>query len=422
MSDTPTISKSDGKLPLAVRLRSWKWWVYGEINPKPVATTPSCFYPLLVLDIVLWLLLCVHPWVTTWINRQPPDIYSLRPVHATVIEASLNSPKLMLRLDDGRIGQVESPTFLNHFITVDSASTELAQARDKLHGCTGNVWIEELKHTLFTAYRFWQVDCDRTEDSLYYHQVVHGADLSGSLVKMGLLSFAIVPLLGGIWLLRVRRGLFGGVSETEVDQERNKKPPLRKRLRSWKWWVYGDMDSKPLEQPLRRSWKIIVVEGIFYLVFGVYPLFANWVNRNPPKFEELHVVHGEVIGTSSRAPQIHMALDSGEKLNLTLPQGYIPDKRGESGEMSALGKGNHDINHCKARAWYSKPSAYFFERNYVWQIRCDDRLGGASYGELVRYFESHTFLKAHAVMIFVVIPLLSFIYVVRYRRGYYERR
>ncbi len=217
----------DTKPPLRLRLRSWKWWVYGEIAPRPAGPAPSCFYPVLVLDIVLWLLLCVYPWSATWINRQPPDIYSLQPVSMTVTQASRNSPQLTLKLPDGRLAEVEFPTYLNPFFNHDSASPVLAAARENLQGCTGKVWLDLPSHTLFNVYRVWQVDCDRPDASVYYHQVVHGSDLAGTLVTMGLLSFVLIPLLGTIWLVRVRRGLLDRTSkdrDSEVDEHEKRLP------------------------------------------------------------------------------------------------------------------------------------------------------------------------------------------------------
>lgn len=61
MSDLSTIEQPQIEPVLSVKLRSWKWWIYGELDPKPVMRTPSYFYPLLLLDLVLWFLLCVHP-------------------------------------------------------------------------------------------------------------------------------------------------------------------------------------------------------------------------------------------------------------------------------------------------------------------------------------------------------------------------
>lgn len=361
--------------------------------------------------------------MTTWLNRQPPDLYSLRPVHLKVIGASVDSQQLTVKLDNGRVGQVDFPTYLNHFIAIDSASQQLAHAREKLNGCTGNVWTAELRYTLFTAYRVWQIDCHRPEDSLYYYQIFHGTDLSGSLVKMGLLTFVIVPLIGGIWLLRVRRGLFGGVSEEDGEvEEGKKKPPLRKRLRSWKWWVFGDMDSEPLDQPLRMGKREIVVNAAFYLLFCCYPFAATWVNWRPLLLTEVRGVHGVVVRTSSQAPQIRMKLDTRQMLNLTIPQGYWLSKKPETGELESLGEHNAEIAGCHATAWYSEAHVYILERKHLQQIYCHDRPAGANYGEFVRFFEESKKLKLHSVMTFVLIPLFWWLYVVRYRRGCYTKQ
>ncbi len=412
------------KLPWWRQLRSWRWWVYGETEPRPAGPTPSCFYHWLVLDLSLWLLLCVYPWSVTWINRQSPDIYSLWPLSVTVIEATRNSPQLKLRLDDGRLAEVELPTYLNPFFSVDSASPELAAARGNLRGCVGQVWLDSPRYTLFNVYRVWQVDCNRPDGSVYYHQIVHGSDLAGSLVTMGLLSFVLIPLLGTIWLIRVRRGLFNRVPKEEGDggKQVKKKPPLGKRLRSWKWWIYGDIDSKPLETPLRMGWKAYLFHVLPYLLLGVCPFITHWVNRQPPRFDELQLVHGEVIKTSSSAPQISMRLDSGQMLRLTLPNGNFTGKGGEKGQIKVLGDRNADVAGCFAKAWYSVPRLYLFQRNYVWQIECDDHSAGATYADFIRYFESHMNLFTQAVLIFLVMPLVILLYVVRYRRGYYASR
>ncbi len=415
---------ADAQLPWWRQLRSWRWWVYGEREPGPAGPTPTCFYYWLALDLTLWLLLCVYPWGVTWVNRQPPDIYSLRPLSVTVSEASRNSPQLLLKLEDGRLAEVEFPTYLSPFFHVDSASPELAAARENLWGCVGQVWLDSPRHTLFNVYRVWQVDCNRPDSSVYYHQIVHGSDLAGNLVTMGLLNFVLIPLLGMIWLVRVRRGLLNlaPIEAAAKGEQPKKKPPLGKRLRSWKWWVYGDLDSKPLEKPLRLGWKVNLFNGLLYLLIGAGPFITHWVNREPPKFDELQIVHGEVITTSSSAPQITMRLDSGQMLRLTLPNENFIGKGGEKGEMAALGDSNAAVTGCFATAWYSEPRLHFFERNYVWQIKCDDRSAGARYADVVRYFDNRLHLIAQALMIFLVMPMLLLLYVIRYRRGRFASR
>ncbi len=123
------------------------------------------------------------------------------------------------------------------------------------------------------------------------------------------------------------------MSDNPMAIHSDNKPPLAVKLRSWKWWVYGDMDSQPLEKPLRMSRKDICVNAVVYLLHCCYPFLATCVNRNPPDFNELKTAEGEVIGAGLNAPQIRMKLESGQRLRLTLPSGYWLSKKPETGEL-----------------------------------------------------------------------------------------
>ncbi len=412
----------DVKPPLLLRLRSWKWWVYGELAPKPAGPAPSCFFPLLLFDLVLWLLLCVQPWAATWMNRHPPEIYGLRPVHMTVVEASRNSPQLTLKLDDGRRVAVEFPTYLNHFITADSASTELAAARENLQGCTGHVWLDEPRHTLFNVYRVWQVDCDRPEGSLYYHQVVHGSDLAGTLVKMGLLGFVLVPLLCTIWLVRVRRGLFSrALKDGEAGgKERTKKPPLGKRLRSWKWWIYGDMQSKPKKDIPNGHIYNVVVGSLGWILLGVQPWITTWINRVPPDFSTLKKVHGKIINAHEKSPHVVLKTDSGTVFKFDYP-GFLIVYPRASGSMEKLGDQNRNVLGCKATVWFDIPRYTLWTRHRLWQIACDDGRAAASYQDFLEDLDSRLALRWWGFVIFIFMPSGGMLIILRSRRGFYER-
>lgn len=95
------------KPPWGVRLRSWKWWVYGDVNSQLREKPPKGYYFQIAIAIVLWVAIAGHPWITTWVNRHPPAFSSLEITKGTVVRTSRKSPHLDLRLDSGEILNME---------------------------------------------------------------------------------------------------------------------------------------------------------------------------------------------------------------------------------------------------------------------------------------------------------------------------
>lgn len=56
------------------------------------------------------------------------------------------------------------------------------------------------------------------------------------------------------------------------------KPPLSTRIRSWKWWVYGDMHSQPRVKPPKG---FNVQLAIAFAVCWTFYLHPTTVNANP---------------------------------------------------------------------------------------------------------------------------------------------
>lgn len=206
------------------------------------------------------------------------------------------------------------------------------------------------------------------------------------------------------------------MSNVVIEIEQAAKPPLRQRLCSWKWWVYGDMNSQPLEKPLNPHWfEIIFCFCIWFFIF-FQPWVATWLNRNPPSFESLQRVHGKVIRTGEFAPQFSVRLDSGEVLNLD-----YPDFLGYNGRhdtwMKKLGYRSGNVAGCYANVWYDSPRFTLNTRNRIWQIKCDHRLISANYTDFLKMFEDRKSLVSNGFFAFIFFPLLMALATARQRRG-----
>lgn len=207
MSDTPTISKSDGKLPLAVKMRSWKWWVYGDIDSKPLTKPPAGTAAYVCVMCAFWLYVAGVPWWLTWINRHPPQLSKLQVLHGEVIFASRKSPHLILRTDAGEVIQMDYPSFINNFGRSTQIIHALGSDNKNVLGCHAAVWIDAPKYTLWHRTWAWQIRCDDRSAGASFSDIRHStADLDLEFYGYGV--FMVLPLAFAIWLLRFRRGFY----------------------------------------------------------------------------------------------------------------------------------------------------------------------------------------------------------------------
>lgn len=200
----------------------------------------------------------------------------------------------------------------------------------------------------------------------------------------------------------------------------NPKPPLRQRLRSWKWWVYGDMNSQPLEKAPKGYLFNFCLGIVIWLILCVYPWIDSWINRHPPEFSSLQSIHGLVTNTSRKSPQFIFQLATGERMRLEYP-GYLGIYGRDTGVMRRLGDENENVLGCSATVWFDVPRFTLWKRNRVWKIACDNSQHGASYENFRDYFEKWNSLIYWGVINFLLIPIGLVIILIRFRRGYYER-
>ncbi len=209
------------------------------------------------------------------------------------------------------------------------------------------------------------------------------------------------------------------MSDAMTVIKQSPKPPLGQRLRSWKWWVYGDMSSQPLEKA-PKGYRLNICLGIaIWLSLGVYPWIDSWINRHPPEFSSLQSVRGVITNTSRKSPQFILQLTTGERVRLEY-QGFLGIYGRETGLMRRLGDENQNVLGCSATVWFDVPRFTLWKRNRVWQIACDNSPHGASYENFREYFKKWNRLIYWGVIIFFLIPLGMAIISIRFRRGFYD--
>ena len=185
-----------------VRLRSWKWWLYGDVNSQPRKMPPKGFWFQVALAVLLWTFIAGHPWLTTWINRHPPEFSSLETIHGVVVRTGLKSPHLDLKLRTGEILGMEFPVFLNTYGSDSRIIKHLGMYNEGLLNCEAKVWFDVPKHTLWKRYRVWQIACDNINAEVSYAELANES-------RMGLGFYGamavLLPLLLCFYFIRYLR-------------------------------------------------------------------------------------------------------------------------------------------------------------------------------------------------------------------------
>lgn len=122
--------------------------------------------------------------------------------------------------------------------------------------------------------------------------------------------------------------------------------------------------------------------------------------------------------TSRKSPHLALKLSDGQILDMEYP-GFLNTYGSSPGGTQGLGPDNRNVLGCAATVWFDIPRYTLWKRYRVWQIICDRGQPGATYGELRS--ESSMSLTFYGTAAFFVLPLLMAIWLIRYRRGYYER-
>lgn len=193
------------KPPWRIRLTSWKWWVYGDAYSQPLEKLPKGFYTQLGIALTLWVVIAFHPWVTTWINREPPPFDQLQMVEGTIHTTYEKNPHVIFKTRDGRNLEMEFPVFLNTLgKQVPSGNIRnLGKFNRNLVGCQGRIWYDVPVGTLWTHYRIWQVECPNLGLSVPYRLI---SQYEEPLWFAAFFVFFFLPLIGASILFRSSRG------------------------------------------------------------------------------------------------------------------------------------------------------------------------------------------------------------------------
>lgn len=208
MNETVNVNQALTEPTLGVKLCSWKWWVYGNMNSHPRERAPKGFLFQIFIVFFLWIFLSVHPWVSTWINRNPPQLSELQIVKGKVIYTSRKSPHLGLRMEDRKILDMEYPGFMSNLGSGPGGPKSLGYENSNVLGCEATVWFDIPKYTLWRRYRIWQISCNKTGKGASYKEFVEDSKRTMDAFGSGLLTFFFFPLFMGIFLIRFRGGFY----------------------------------------------------------------------------------------------------------------------------------------------------------------------------------------------------------------------
>lgn len=203
----PTLSvPQPPKPPLSTRIRSWKWWLYGDMNSQPRTEPPKGFKVQLAFGFVLWIFIGVQPWVSTWLNREVPDRASMQVLEGEIVKTARKAPHIYLKMADGETIALEFPVFLNNLGGAtywDRPRFYLGDYYEKLLGCKAEVLVSTPSFTLWKRYLIWNIQC---RNSLNRTPPLLEPDFD--LIGRGLLVFIGIPIGFFIIFIRMRRGYY----------------------------------------------------------------------------------------------------------------------------------------------------------------------------------------------------------------------
>ena len=206
LKGTKAIAEKPPKPPWRVRLTSWKWWVYGDAYSQPLEKLPKGFYVHVTLAFTLWVVIAFHPWMTTFINREPPPFEQLRVIEGTIRQTYEKDPHVIFMSRDGRSLQMEFPVFLNTLGRQPPSPfiENLGRFNRNLVGCEGRIWYDIPMGTLWTRYRIWQIDCPNLGLSVPYSVVTLRDNLD--LGFFAIFVFFLMPIAFLSVFFRMSRG------------------------------------------------------------------------------------------------------------------------------------------------------------------------------------------------------------------------
>ncbi len=206
MSDNPMAIHFDNQPPLAVKLRSWKWWLYGDVNSQPLPKPPSYYYPMLVSHLLLWAFLFAYPWFLTFAYRNPPELSTLQVEHGSITPNPSTATQFWMTTKDGRELPLEFPAYL-FIASIGGGVEKLGPGNQKLRGCDATVWYDTPRFTVLGRHRVWQIQCRDSDVAASYEEIVAESDVDGWLLVEGVLTFLVWPLVSLVTLARAKRNL-----------------------------------------------------------------------------------------------------------------------------------------------------------------------------------------------------------------------
>jgi hypothetical protein len=180
------------KPPWRIRLTSWKWWVYGNAYSQPLDKLPKGFHLQVFAAVALWVVIAFHPWVTTFINREPPPFQQLQVVEGTIHTTYEKNPHVIFKTRDGRNLEMEFPVFLNTLNSQPPGVRGIGKFNRDLVGCDGRIWYDIPVGTLWTRYRIWQVECVNFPYLVSYQRVVK--ESNSGLGFFAIFVFFLMPV------------------------------------------------------------------------------------------------------------------------------------------------------------------------------------------------------------------------------------
>jgi hypothetical protein len=194
------------------------------------------------------------------------------------------------------------------------------------------------------------------------------------------------------------------------------KTPWRVRLTSWKWWVYGDAYSQPLDKlPKGFYGQLALAVGLWVLI-AFHPWVSTFINLKPPPVEQLQVIEGNVTSTRDKNPHVMFKTRDGRRLEMEFPV-FLNTLGSQTTSVSGLGQFNRNLMGCEGRIWYDIPVGTLWTRYRIWQVECENL------GVLVPYAtvnQPKNTLGFSAFFVFLLMPLGLLSIFLRMSRGNYK--
>lgn len=144
---------------------SSNWWWYGQVNPDPKKlpapeARPRLWRNYLWTGIIAWAVLLFFPTTSSLLNYEIPDERDFLTLRGEVVETSLRSPHMNIKLNDGHILKAEFPVQIN---LLRGVTTELfKEPVHKLVLTCKNIVVSGvyLRYLPVDRFRIWDFSCE----------------------------------------------------------------------------------------------------------------------------------------------------------------------------------------------------------------------------------------------------------------------